>query len=113
MHAGVKWGEVNVRYGCPYCRTCRFDNVCLNHSTMAIQFYHDPESQGPLFYDFAGQPHYTFPADFINTGGLPWLGPPQLMLCLHLLKKASIVHDSGPVLIGEDLCLPHTMPKQA
>lgn len=66
--AGVKWGEIGNKWSCPYCRTCRFDNVCLNHTSLAVQFYQDPQDPTPLFYDFIGQPHNTFPADFINTG---------------------------------------------
>jgi len=64
---GLKWGEDNM-YGCPLCRTCRFDNVCFNHSSQDIQFYVG-DGQLPLFYDAAnGEAHYEFPPDFINTG---------------------------------------------
>lgn len=66
---GLKWGEDSM-YGCPLCRTCRFDNVCFNHSSQDIQFYVG-DAQLPLFYDAAnGEPHYEFPPDFINTGHL-------------------------------------------
>ncbi|KAA6418193.1 MAG: hypothetical protein FRX49_11851 [Trebouxia sp. A1-2] len=66
---GLKWGEDNL-YGCPLCRTCRFDNVCFNHSSQDVQFYVD-DAQSPLFYEAAnGEPHYEFPPDFINTGHL-------------------------------------------
>ena len=75
--AGVKWGEIGNKWSCPYCRTCRFDNVCLNHTSLAIQFYQDPQDSIPLFYDFIGQPHNSFPADFINTGRLDSLAVPS------------------------------------
>ena len=65
---GVKWGEASARAACQHCRTCRFDNVCLNHTSLEIQYFQDPKDQGPLFYDFAGRPHWSFPADFVNTG---------------------------------------------
>ena len=65
---GVKWGEASARAACQHCRTCRFDNVCLNHTSLEIQYFQDPEDKGPLFYDFSGQPHWSFPSDFINTG---------------------------------------------
>ena len=71
--AGLKWGEVGNRINCPFCRTCVFRNVCLNHSSGAMQFYWDP-ARGPLFHDFAGVPHGTFPKDFINTGAGPACG---------------------------------------
>lgn len=65
--AGLKWGEDNL-YGCPLCRTCRFDNVCLNHSSLDIQYYKG-NSPLPLFYDAStGRPHHQFPTDFLNTG---------------------------------------------
>ena len=63
---GVKWSEHNAA-SCPACRTCRFDNVCLNHTSLDIQYY--LESQDiPLMYDLSGTPYWHFPPDFINTG---------------------------------------------
>lgn len=65
--AGLKWGEDNL-YGCPLCRTCRFDNVCFNHSSRDIQYY-TGNAPMPLFYDASnGEPHNDFPTDFLNTG---------------------------------------------
>ena len=64
--AGLKWNEHN-EYACPYCRSCRFDNVCLNHSSLQIQYYSGKDPV-PLFYDMSAIPHHTFPADFLNTG---------------------------------------------
>ncbi|KAL3163114.1 hypothetical protein ABBQ32_009529 [Trebouxia sp. C0010 RCD-2024] len=66
---GLKWGEDN-KYGCPLCRTCRFNNVCFNHSSQDIQYYKGTSSL-PLFHDASnGQPHHQFPTDFVNTGHL-------------------------------------------
>ena len=69
--AGIKWGEASARAACQHCRTCRFDNVCLNHTSMEIQYFQSPEDGAPLFYDFSGRPHWSFPPDFVNTGVLP------------------------------------------
>ena len=64
---GMKWGEEKLGIGCPYCRACRFRDVCLNHTSLDIQYYLG-NSTGPLFYDPYAEPHNTFPPDFINTG---------------------------------------------
>ena len=64
--AGLKWHEEN-QANCISCQTCRFNNVCLNHTTLNIQYYRG-ETDWPLFYDILGTPHVQFPADFLNTG---------------------------------------------
>lgn len=70
MHAGLQWGEKgDSGYGCPHCRTCVFTDMCLNHTSLQIQYYRGADNAAPLFYDSKGAPHFTFPADFINTGG--------------------------------------------
>lgn len=61
-----KWPNHNVAR-CDRCRACRFDNVCLNHTSLEFQYYMDSE-QIPLFYDFTGNAQFVFPTDFINTG---------------------------------------------
>ncbi len=63
---GSKWGDES-KSSCSYCRTCRFDNVCLNLSSHDIQYYHG-NGQIPLFYDSSGRPHLEFPPDFVETG---------------------------------------------
>ncbi len=65
---GTKWGDQSKSI-CSYCRTCRFDNVCLNLSSYDIQCYKG-NKQIPLFYDNGGKPHHEFPADFVETGQL-------------------------------------------
>ena len=49
---------------------CRFDNVCLNHSSLAIQYHVSPQSAYPLFYDNDAMPHYNFPPTFVSTGAV-------------------------------------------
>lgn len=70
----MKWDEDKTanqqrfsEAGCILCRACNFNNVCLNHSSLDIQYYADT-ALGPLFYDFAGNAHFSFPPDFVNTG---------------------------------------------
>lgn len=72
MTAGLKWNERN-EYACPYCRSCRFDNVCLNHSSLQVQYYSGKDPV-PLFYDMKANAHNTFPDDFLNTGRKPASG---------------------------------------
>ena len=93
LHAGVQWGELDdAKYGCPFCRTCRFTGVCLNHSSLEIQYYKGANNAAPLFYDLTGNPHHTFPSDFINTGACPSLYRRHmphdvnvlLLACLHV-----------------------------
>lgn len=74
MCTGMNWDEdkwaSQQRFngaGCILCRACTFKNVCLNHTSLNIQYYADGTT-GPLFYDFAGNAHSSFPSDFINTG---------------------------------------------
>ena len=48
---------------------CRFNNVCLNHSSLDIQYYVSPAQSGvPLFYDHTARAHFVFPPDFVSTG---------------------------------------------
>lgn len=68
--AGQSWSKA------PSHQTCRFNNVCYNHSSGAFQYYVNPKDASlgiPLFYDFDGVPHYTFPTDFVSTGVSHWL----------------------------------------
>lgn len=67
--SGVKWGEdyrlENLR--CAECRTCRFDNVCLNHTSGSIVFFKG--SQDILYYhEQTGEAQYNFPDDFVMLG---------------------------------------------
>ena len=66
---GVKWGE-DYRLDhlrCSECRTCRFENVCLNHSSLEIMFYKG--SQDVLYYhEQSGEAQYKFPNDFLMLG---------------------------------------------
>lgn len=81
----MQWGEHNL-YGQPYARSCRFDNVCLNHSTLAWQFYW-PEGPEPLFYrQQDAQAQHEFPDDFVATGAaaLLLLYSSWLRICLAL-----------------------------
>lgn len=80
-HTGVKWNEENAA-SCPYCRTCRFNNMCLNHSSLLIQYYLEDENM-PLFFNFLGMPFFHFPPDFINTG-VPYL----LAACMNICVSA-------------------------
>lgn len=73
---GAKYHELN-NYACPHCRACRFDNVCLNHSTLQIQYYAG-KTVAPLFYDSMGVGHMEFPEDFVNTGN-------PVLVCWSLL----------------------------
>lgn len=66
MFTGVKWNEPDPQF-CSHCRTCRFDNVCVNLSSHDIQFYKGNDNI-PLFYDDTGRPHHEFPTDFVDTG---------------------------------------------
>ena len=58
----------------------RFHDVCINHTTLEIQYYVEPTNpEAPLFYHYLnGQPHYKFPPDFVMTGHvhilpyMPW-----------------------------------------
>ena len=59
-----------MRVSCPHCRTCAFYNVCLNNTSQKILYFRDPADDAPLFYDFAGKAHQSFPKDFVNTGEL-------------------------------------------
>ena len=66
---GIKWGEDErlVDNRCSDCRTCRFDNVCLNHSSLDIMFYKG--SQDVLYYhEQTGKAMYSFPDDFVMLG---------------------------------------------
>ncbi len=49
------------------CRVCRFSNVCLNRTSLKIQFYKGSDNS-PLFYNAKGAPVHSFPADFTDTG---------------------------------------------
>lgn len=65
--AGVEYGD-KTRGGCPhYCRVCQFSNVCLNHSSLEIQFYRG-EDKTPLYYSQTGAAHYNFPTGLVTTG---------------------------------------------
>ena len=63
---GVKWQEHN-RYGQPYERACRFDNICFNAASKQFEYYLGDKGD-PLFYDMKGVAHFAFPKDFVNTG---------------------------------------------
>ena len=70
------YGETEHRggsnaYGCPYCRTCAFASLCLNHSSLDWQYYQGAGNTAPLFYDMKGSARRSFPPDFINTGVVP------------------------------------------
>lgn len=71
--SGVKWGE-DYRLDqlrCSECRTCRFDNVCLNHSSLEIVFYKG--SQDVIYYhEQTGKAQYDFPDDFLMLGICAW-----------------------------------------
>lgn len=66
---GVKLGE-DERLGdnrCRDCRTCRFDNVRMNLSSLNIQFY--KSFQDVMYYhEDTGEPIYSFPDDFVMSG---------------------------------------------
>jgi hypothetical protein len=63
MHAGTSWSTD------PGHQLCRFDNVCLDHSTQRFQYFVDPTFAGmPLFYDHSGAAHFSFPENFVSTG---------------------------------------------
>ncbi|BDA50234.1 hypothetical protein COCOBI_15-3630 [Coccomyxa sp. Obi] len=72
--AGTSWSTD------PGHQLCRFDNVCLDHSSQRFQYYVDPRFAGvPLFYDNNAAAHFTFPENFVSTGHvtiepfiLPW-----------------------------------------
>ncbi|BDA45779.1 hypothetical protein COCOBI_07-5660 [Coccomyxa sp. Obi] len=61
---GHKWEDDYLYH------SCRFHDICLNHTSMEFQYYVDPaEAETPLFYHYLnGHPHFTFPSDFIMTG---------------------------------------------
>ncbi|KAK9794589.1 hypothetical protein WJX73_000137 [Symbiochloris irregularis] len=101
---GLQYGEVNGQggssvYGCPFCRTCSFQSVCLNHSSLEWQYYKGADNTAPLFYDMHGQAWHRFPPDFVSTAHVHI--PPSYLDWAPKVKEGSIpeeaVFSSAPV----------------
>ena len=86
--------------------TCRFHDICLNHTSLEWQYYVDPEDvEVPLFYHYLnGHAVYEFPGDFVMTGHVhilpytPWA--PKVInvlscgsLSVSKIKRAALFAD--------------------
>ena len=74
---------------------CRFNNVCLNHTSKDVQYYVGSAAGSlPLFYDHNATPHFSFPPDFVSTGveslqrDSATCRPSAAMLCTHVSDPA-------------------------
>ena len=76
--------------------TCRFHDICLNHTSLEWQYYVDPEdAEVPLFYHYLnGHAVYEFPGDFVMTGHVhilpytPW-APKVMTVLSHAVSCCS------------------------